>query len=113
MLRALNRLLSTVLEETQPKQGQGRVPTLLKGTSGTWTAATQKTRQPVMVGLSSGALSDGAITVVVRLLISDFFKGSNTPLVYTVITYIAYWMAVNVALVRMMIKEACYFQNDT
>lgn len=65
-----------------------------------------------MVGLSLGALSDGAITVVVGLLISGCCEGSNKNLVYTVATYIAYWTAVNVALVRMMVREVCHLQND-
>jgi len=65
-----------------------------------------------MVGRFSGASSDGATTAVVCLLFPGYCDGSNKTLVYTVTTYIAYWTAVNVALVRMMIKEARYFQND-
>lgn len=105
-------LLSTVSEETPLKQGLDRVPILLKGIFGTWTVAIQKTRQPVMVGPFLGASLDGAITAVARLLISGYCEGSNRKLVYTITTYIAYWMAVNIALVRMMTKEARYFQND-
>ena len=113
MLCAQNRaLLCTESEETLLKQGLDRVPILLKGIFGTWTAAIQKTRQTVMVGPFLGASSDGAITVVVRLLFPGYCDGPNRNLVYTVATYIAYWTAVNVALVRMMIKEARYFQND-
>jgi uncharacterized membrane protein HdeD (DUF308 family) len=103
-----------VSEETQLKQVLGRAPTLLEGIFGTWTAATQKTRQTVKPGLFWGALSDGATTVVVCLLLPDCYEGSNKTAVYTVTTYIAYWIAVNVVLVRMMIKEVRYFQkNDT
>jgi len=105
-------LLFTALVETQLKEELDRVPTLLMGTSGTWIAATPRTRQTVMVGPSLGALSDGAITVAVRPLIPDFYGGSKRNLVYTVTTYIAYWIAVNIALVRMMIKEVRRFQDD-
>ena len=105
-------LLSTVSEETPLKQGLDRVPILLKGIFGTWTVAVQKTRQPVMVGPFLGVSLDGATTGVVRLSISGYCKGSNKNQVYTITTYIAYWMAVNIALVRMMTKEARYFQND-
>jgi hypothetical protein len=105
-------LLSTASEETPPKQGLDRAPILLKGTFGIWTVATQKTRLAVMVGPFLGASLDGTITAVVRLLIPGYCSGSNRNLVYTVTTYIAYWTAVNVALVRMMIKEVRYFRND-
>ena len=112
MLRAQNRTLFCIApEETPPKQGLDRVPTLLKGTSGTWTAVIQKTRQLVMVGPFWGASLDGVIMAVVRLLFSGYCDESNRNLVYTVTTYIAYWTAVNAALVRMMIKEARYVQN--
>lgn len=65
-----------------------------------------------MVGPFLGASLDGAITAAACLPIAGYCEGSNVTLVYTVTTYIAYWTAVNIALIRMMIKEARYFQND-
>ena len=82
-------------------------PTVYKATSGTLTAAIQKTRETIRAGVSLAPSLGGPIAPTVRLILSSLSLLLTEPaLVGTILAYVFYWLAVIATLVYLKFSEA-------